>query len=198
MSLLCQQGVRVLLGCVLLVVTAGPLQAFTPAKGMLLVADETMADPRFHDRVILLIQHDGQGSAGLVVNRSSRLPLAAVLAAPSPLAEEGGTLSYGGPVEPQSLLALVQVRQLPPEPADEVLDGVYVTGVSVLEEWADFAGEAVRYRAFAGYTGWAPGQLNAEMGRGDWHVLPADDETVFAEGDTQLWERLRKRIAAGQ
>ena len=53
--------------------------AFAPGKGMYLVADEKMNDPRFKDRVILLIQHDNQGTAGLIVNRSSRLPLSAVL-----------------------------------------------------------------------------------------------------------------------
>jgi len=191
-------GCRALLGCLLLIAMAAPLHALTPARGVFLVADEKLADPRFHDRVVLLIQHDEQGSAGLVVNRSSRLPLSAILPPPSQLAGADVTLSYGGPVEPQTLLALVKVRKHPPEPAEEVIDGVYVTGVGVLEGWPDFTSEAVRYRAFVGYTGWAPGQLNAEMERGDWHVLPADEESVFAGRDAELWARLSHRLASGQ
>ena len=183
-----------LLGLCLAVVAQSQLYAFAPDKGMLLIANEQLTDPRFRDRVILLIQHDVQGTAGLVVNRTSRLSLATVLPQGSKLAEEGMTLSYGGPVEPQTLLALVKVRNNPPEPADEIIDGLYVTGLGVLDEWPDFADEVVAYRAFVGYTGWAPGQLNAEMQRGDWHVLPADEENVFADDGVQLWKRLRKTV----
>jgi putative transcriptional regulator len=170
------------------------LHAFSPEKGMFLVAKEKLTDPRFHDRVILLIQHDAQGSAGLVVNRSSRLSLAAILPEGSPLTGQGATLSYGGPVEPNTLLALVKVRNHPPEPADEIGDSLYVTGVTVLDEWPDFSAEVVAYRAFVGYTGWAPGQLDAEMQRGDWLVLPADEESVFTGDGVQLWERLREGV----
>jgi len=176
------------------VVSQGQLYGFAPDKGMLLIANEQLTDPRFRDRVILLIQHDIQGTAGLVVNRTSRLSLTTVLPQGSKLAEEGMTLSYGGPVEPQTLLALVKVRNHPPEPADEIIDGLYVTGLGVLEEWPDFADEVVDYRAFVGYTGWAPGQLDTEMQRGDWQVLPADEESVFAGDGVQLWKRLRKTV----
>ena len=176
------------------VVSQSQLYAFAPDKGMLLIANEQLTDPRFRDRVILLIQHDTQGTAGLVVNRTSRLSLATVLPQGSKLAEEGMTLSYGGPVEPQTLLALVKVRNNPPEPADEIIKNIYVTGLGVLDEWPDFADEVVDYRAFVGYTGWAVGQLDAEMQRGDWHVMPADEESVFAGEGVQLWERLSEKI----
>jgi putative transcriptional regulator len=181
-----------LLALCLVVVAQSQLYAFAPDKGMLLIANEQLTDPRFRDRVILLIQHDTQGTAGLVVNRTSRLSLTKVLPQGSRLAEEGMTLSYGGPVEPQTLLALVKVRNNPPEPADEIMENLYVTGLGVLDEWLGFADEVVAYRAFVGYTGWAPGQLNAEMQRGDWHVLPADEKSVFAGDGVQLWKRLRE------
>ena len=174
------------------------LHAFTPAKGMFLVADERMVDPRFKDRVILLIQHDAEGSAGLIVNRSSRLQLNALLPKDSQLDPQGKTLSYGGPVEPNTLLVLVKVHTHPPEPAEKILANLYVTGIGVLDTWPDFDGEVVDYRAFAGYAGWAPGQLNQEMQRGSWHVLPADEESVFAGRDETLWDNLNKRITAGE
>ena len=173
------------------------LHAFAPAKGMFLVADEGMVDPRFKARVILLIQHDAQGSAGLIVNRSSRLQLNAVLPKDSQLDLQGRTLSYGGPVEPNILLALVKVHRNPPQPAEEILTDLYLTGIGVLDVWPDFDGEVINYRAFAGYTGWAPGQLNHEMQRGSWHVVPADEESVFAGRDETLWESLNSRVAAG-
>jgi putative transcriptional regulator len=172
------------------------LHAFAPAKGMFLIADEGMVDPRFKARVILLIQHDAHGSAGLIVNRSSRLQLNAVLPKDSQLGLQGKTLSYGGPVEPNTLLALVKVHGTPPEPAEEILTDLYLTGIGVLDVWPEFDGEVINYRAFVGYTGWAPGQLNHEMQRGSWHIVPADEDSVFAGQDETLWESLNSRIAA--
>jgi putative transcriptional regulator len=187
------------LGLLLLAIVVGPgeAHALMPAKGTFLVANEQLPDPRFRDRVILLIQHNAQGSAGLIVNRTSRLPLAAVLPEGSRLARQGVTLSYGGPVEPKTLLALVKVRNNPPEPADKIIDSLYVTGVGVLDEWTDFSDEVIGYRAFVGYTGWAPGQLDVEMQRGDWHVMLADEQSIFAGEGVQLWERLRKSTLQG-
>lgn len=170
------------------------LYATTPEKGMFLVADEQLKDPRFRNGVILLIQHNQQGSAGLVVNRGSRLSLSTILPKDSSLTGDGGTLSYGGPVDPNTLLALVKVRNHPPEPAEEVVEGLYVTGVGVLDEWTDFSAEVVSYRAFVGYTGWAAGQLGAEIQRGDWSVLQADAESVLTGDQGQLWKRLRETL----
>ena len=180
-----------------LVVVPNESHALMPDKGMFLIANEQLTDPRFRDRVILLIQHDDQGTAGLIVNRPSRLPLSSILPTGSKLVRKGMTLSYGGPVEPKTLLALVKVRNNPPEPADEIVDSLYVTGAGVLDEWPDFAEEVVDYRVFVGYTGWAPGQLDIEMQRGGWYVLPADEQSVFAGDGAQLWERLRKMIPEG-
>ena len=184
------------LGLLLLAIVLGPgvAHALMPAKGTFLVADEHLPDPRFRDRVILLIQHNEQGTAGLIVNRPSRLPLSSILPKGSKLVRQGMTLSYGGPVEPKTLLALVKVRNNPPEPADEIADSLYVTGAGVLDEWLDFAEEVVDYRVFVGYTGWAPGQLDIEMQRGGWYVMPVDEQSVFAGDGAQLWERLRKIV----
>ena len=170
------------------------LHATTPEKGMFLVADEQLKDPRFRNGVILLIQHNQQGSAGLVVNSESRLSLSTILPKDSSLSGDGGTLYYGGPVDPNTLLDLVKVRNHPPQPADEVVEVLYVTGVGVLDEWTDFSAEVVSYRTFVGYTGWAAGQLGAEIQRGDWSVLQADAESVLTGDQGQLWKRLRETL----
>lgn len=182
------------LALVSLLLTVNFLHAALPGKGMFLVADEKLKDPRFRNGVILLIQHDAHGSAGLLVNKESHLPLATIFPEDSSLTGDGKMLSYGGPVDPNTLLALVKVRNHPPEPAEEVVDGLYVTGVGVLDEWSDFLAEVVDYRAFVGYTGWAKGQLDAEIKRGDWMVLPADAESVLNDDQAQLWKRLQGTI----
>lgn len=176
--------------------TSSGFGALQPAKGMFLVADREMKDPRFRDRVILLVQHDDGGSAGLIVNRISRLSLSVVLSEQSPLNRYGRSLSYGGPVDPETLLALVRVQQVPPEPADKILANLYLTGIGVLDEWPDLSEEMIDFRAFTGYTGWAPGQLNLEMQRGDWRVVPADEDRIFSGSTEQLWRDLMRDDAA--
>jgi putative transcriptional regulator len=178
--------------------TPSGLHAVAPAKGMFLVADEGMVDPRFKAGVILLIRHDADGSAGLIINRSSRLPLDAVLPKETRLDSQGRKLSYGGPVEPGALLALVKVHNTPPQHAEKILANLYLTGVAMLDQWPGVPDEVIDYRAFAGYAGWAPGQLDGEMQSGSWHLVPADEESVFAGQDEGLWERLQSGIAAGK
>ncbi len=172
-------------------VKAAEVRAQGPEQGMFLVADEQLVDPRFRKAVILLIHYDTLGAAGLVVNRSSRLPLASVLTEGSRLAGEEHTLAYGGPVEPNALLALVQVRDNPPEQAEQIFDRLYVTGVEVLEEWPGFSAEVLDYKVFVGYTGWAAGQLDSEMSRGDWHLVHADTAQIFSAGRVDLWDAVR-------
>lgn len=188
-----------LLSCLLgIVLNISQAYAYSLEKGVFLIANEQITDPRFRDRVILLIQHDAQGSAGLVVNRASRLPLKTVLAEESRLAEKNKTLSYGGPVEPNTILALVKVRNHPPEPADVILDNIYLTGVGILDDWPDYNQEVIDFRPFVGYTGWAPGQLVAEMERGDWKVVSADEQTIFTAKDESSWEVLRSEPGTKQ
>ncbi len=176
----------------LLLLSSGPVLAFSVTPGTFLVAREGFADPRFRDSVVLLIQHDANGSAGVIVNRPSRLPLSELVPEGSSLARDAAVLWYGGPVDPQSLLALVRVRRKPPEPADEILGRLYLTGLNVLSEWPLFDREVLDCKVFSGYAGWQPGQLMAELQRGDWTLLPVDEESVFSAPDEALWERLRR------
>lgn len=159
--------------------------------GMFLLAEETIRDPRFRGGVVLLVQDDQEGSAGLVINRISRLPLSAVLPEASSLAGHGVMLSYGGPVEPQSLLALVRINGPSPEPADEVLAGLYITGIAVLEDWADAPTPFPEFRAFTGYAGWAPGQLEVELARKDWRIVAGDIQAVFDSDQETQWQKLQ-------
>jgi putative transcriptional regulator len=68
-----------------------------------------------------------------------------------------------------------------------VFDSVYVGGnPDVLERVLRQAGPAARFRAFAGYAGWAPGQLGFEMLQGSWAVLPPESN-FFEKGPASLW-----------
>ena len=50
-------------------------------------------------------------------------------------------------------------------------------------------------RIYAGYAGWIPGQLDAELARGDWIVTPADTESIFEAPPDEVWQELMRRNA---
>ncbi|TYO97545.1 putative transcriptional regulator [Geothermobacter ehrlichii] len=161
-----------------------------PAPGTLLVAGESMPDPRFRQTVILLLRHDEGGTLGLVLNRPSRLALGEAFPRLELFAQKTEPLWLGGPVSPGTAFVLVDDDALPAGGV-RVVDGVRMTGVRTLVGWIGQGREPARYRVYAGHAGWAPGQLAGELKRGDWQVRPATRELVFAD-PAELWRRLTK------
>jgi putative transcriptional regulator len=80
------------------------------------------------------------------------------------------------------------VAEKAPEGAEKIIDSVYVMPVSDAMENAP--ADASHLRLFLGYAGWSPGQLDYEIARGSWHVVPASEDVVFAEEPAKLWKRL--------
>ena len=60
----------------------------------------------------------------------------------------------------------------------------------LLDELTKEDTDADRLRVYAGYAGWAPGQLDGEIARGGWHVVPGDTAVVFAEEPADVWAEL--------
>ena len=89
----------------------------------------------------------------------------------------------------RNLLLMLLRTKGRPENATHVFDDVYLTGN--FEALRGAVGNAdARFRVFAGHAGWAPGQLDAELARGDWLVVPADADAVFFDAD-RLWQQLQ-------
>ena len=62
--------------------------------------------------------------------------------------------------------------------------------VSGVERLAADKKRKSEFHVYAGYAGWAPRQLEAEIARGDWLLVPADAETVFSERPGRVWPTL--------
>ena len=190
---------RVALAVVVLVLALAGAAAARDAGGLagqLLVATDDLRDPRFHRTVIDLVRHDATGALGLVVNRPlGDVPLARVLEQFG--AQERGApgtlrVHHGGPVEPGRAFMLHTADYAGRE-TQVIKDGVAVTGhPDVLDALA--RGQGPRRALFAlGYAGWAPGQLEGELGRGAWIVVPADEALVFDDDAAGKWERAMAR-----
>ena len=159
----------------------------------MLVASAALPDPSFHHAVILLLEYETSGALGVVVNRPTEVALDAVLPEVPELKGRGETIFLGGPVARDRMIVLVRATT-PPASSARVLDGLFITAsFDVLRELARGPKDKTPFRAFAGYAGWGPGQLDAEVGRGDWDVVPGDVAKILTREPAQLWEQLHER-----
>jgi putative transcriptional regulator len=198
------QCVVLLLAVVLVLAAAAAGRGETPGRrsltGRLLVATETLRDPRFVRTVIYIVRHNEKGAFGLVIN----LPAGEVsferALRPFGLDVPPGSgdvrVHYGGPVDEQRGFVLHT-----PEwtgAGTTVVDGGFAVteDPQVLQAMARAAGPR-RALFFLGHAGWAPGQLDAELATGAWGVAPADERLVFDEDPNQKWiEAMTRRLLA--
>lgn len=159
--------------------------------GKLLVADKSMLDPRFAQTVIYLVRHDEKGAFGLIVNKPLvKIPLADLL---RQLNVEGTEtqaeldLYFGGPVQGE-LGFVLHSRDFAAAKATATVQGGYaVSDVrQVLRAISEQKGPEKALFA-VGYAGWAAKQLDAELERGDWSVIDADEDLVFDLPVSEKW-----------
>ncbi len=159
-------------------------------KGIFLIASPSLRDPNFQQTVILLCEHGPQGALGVVVNRPTQITITEVLPEVPILEGQNHKVFAGGPVQQQHLLILYRT---PEGQADShhVFDGVYLGGnAQALEELLQDPSSLGNMRAFIGYSGWAPGQLENEMQTGSWLTHPADSTAMFEADHRQLWGKI--------
>ena len=158
-------------------------------KGQLLIASPKRRDPNFFRAVILMVQHDDQGSLGLVLNRPLEVTVQAAWKQLSQLpCQVGGHLHQGGPCD-----GVLMALHTDIEASDiEIVPGVHFsTSKDAIEHLMSHTGS--RVRLFVGYAGWTAGQLETELSQGAWLTLPATDEGVF-DIKQGAWDHLMRKI----
>jgi putative transcriptional regulator len=159
-------------------------------SGSFLVAARSLRDPNFAQTVVLLIDCDAEGAFGLIIDRPTRHTLAELWPEISGL--ESHPVYFGGPVFPSRLLFLLESEEAP-QGMREVIQGVHLGSDELILKRILAEGEE-EFRAYAGYSGWAPGQLDSEIARGDWHILPAEGRFVFHARPSEVWGELIQRV----
>ena len=162
-------------------------------RGALLIANRDLQDPNFSRSVVLVTQFDDSGTVGLILNRPLPVPAAQALPPLAGATPDPGGLFLGGPVGVETLQLLARTdADLGPE--SKLVDEVHlILGAGILKQLVDGRIRATALRLFAGYAGWAPGQLESELLRGDWILWTADPETIFAAAPERLWLELVDR-----
>lgn len=161
-------------------------------NGVLLVAKPGLPDPNFSETVVLVARTDDAATVGVILNRPSVRRLVDI--APTwPGADDFNQQIYdGGPVMRQVLVAVYVAEEEPRGPAFRVLPKLYLTMHPANLEPL-IAQPGARMRLYAGFSGWAPRQLEAEMQSGSWYVLRATEDVIFRKDTTGMWSELVER-----
>src|ERR1041385_575469 len=154
-----------------------PETNFQSLKGQLLLDSGQLSGSFFHRTVVLICQHDQEGAFGLVLNRPSGNKVGDALVADLPDALREQTLYLGGPVQPTAMSYLHSDSFLP---EDTIIANLELGhSLDSLVELAGSFSTTKQVRLFAGYSGWAAGQLEDELKRNAWVTHPASVDLVF-------------------
>ncbi len=157
-----------------------------PAAGILLIAEPFLKDPNFLRTVILLCEHQQEGSFGLVLNKQIEQTLDELIAD-----LDGCNLPvyYGGPVQMNTIHFLHQCPDLIPESV-KVNNDIYWGGnfetVTALIKTNSIDLSKIKF--FIGYSGWGDGQLTGELDEKSWLTVSANRKLVFNTEDDQIWK----------
>jgi len=154
-----------------------------PERGRLLISEPFLPDPNFERTVVLLCEHNTDGSFGFVMNKPSPLRLSEVLEDLQGVSE---VVYVGGPVQQDTLHFLHRHSSI--DNAVSIREGIYWGGdfervVSDLDT-AKLKPSDIRF--YLGYSGWGPGQLEAELEQDSWIVCDYVTDTLLFDTDPSL------------
>jgi putative transcriptional regulator len=171
-------------------------EEFHSLQGLFLMSAGHLRDPSFFRTVVLMLEHTPETAMGLVINRPSAMTIRKALSAAGAVNAGDAPLFIGGPVEPNSLFILHNCTALAASDR-EVAPGIFLAGSEHSFDAVvnpEESGETPRFRLLSGYAGWSGGQLEGELARGDWHILPADPALVLEDDPYGIWEVCLRRV----
>ncbi|MFT3660633.1 MAG: YqgE/AlgH family protein [Gordonia sp. (in: high G+C Gram-positive bacteria)] len=163
--------------------------------GSLLIASTTLTTPTFARAVIYIIEHDENGTLGVVLNRMSQAAVFNILPQWSELAASPRAVFIGGPVQTESAVCLGVAKigvDLDSQPRlHRVLGPVCMVDLDADPEELEPILTGVRI--FAGYAGWDAGQLQDELDDGSWLVAAGLPTDLLAPASVDIWHEVLRR-----
>jgi putative transcriptional regulator len=159
-----------------------------PQKGDLLISEPFLRDPNFSRTVILLCEHNAEGSFGFVLNKPASVAIHQLL----DKINRQDEVFIGGPVQ-QNMLQFIHCNNSLIEGGLEVKSGIYWGGnfeqmITCLENGL-ISSDEIRF--FVGYSGWGVGQLDGEMALNSWIICRnAHVEQILDTNVDSLWKEI--------
>ncbi|HEY1314723.1 MAG TPA: YqgE/AlgH family protein [Steroidobacteraceae bacterium] len=158
-----------------------------PLTAILLVARTELPDSDFAGSVVLAMNHLGIAPTGIILNRPTRVAVAELFPDLKAIARLHDKVYFGGPVEPMSIWFLFRAAK-PPHRAIRAFDDVFLSGDrDLLLQLLGRDKPMGDLRIYVGHAGWAPGQLEAEIDRGDWTLKRAYADAIFNGKSDRPW-----------
>ena len=163
---------------------------FVSHRARLLVATPVLGDPNFERTVVLLLEHTPEGAVGLVLNRPSGTDLdeaGADWEGWDLLAAQPPVVFVGGPVSRTAVICVARLGDGGAEGFQPLLADIGLANMGGPPRGIESV------RLFAGYAGWAAGQLEHEIAEGAWFVVDADPDDALTDDPETLWEDVLRR-----
>ena len=158
-----------------------------PEKGRLLISDPFLEDDYFKRSVILLCEHNDQGSFGFVLNHYIEQSIEDVM---DDFPKLESKVSIGGPVSTDSVYYIHTLGDAVPGSV-QIVDSVYMGGEfeSIREMVTLGTLDPASIRFFIGYSGWSSNQLQEELEQKSWIVANTNGKEVMNTGIDKLWKK---------
>jgi len=171
------------------------LSSLTADKGNVLIAEPFMQDPYFKRSVVLLTEHNQDGSVGFILNNPLNIKLNEII---PDFADFEAEVYLGGPVQPQNLFFIHDQEHLPS--AIQISDGLYWDGdFELLKSWIKRGNiDHSNIRFFLGYSGWEVKQLRDEIKAQSWLISKLDKTSILTDDTEQLWKTALQQMGKDQ
>ena len=173
-----------------------PSNQALPRAGNVLLSEPFLDDPYFGRKVVLLCEHNEEGSFGFVLNNFVDIDVDEVM---DDLPKLNTRISVGGPVKNGNLYYLHTRADI--AESIEVVDGVYMGGnfdqIRNLLLGGSLTSSEIRF--FIGYSGWSPAQLEDEIRSRSWFVADVERQDIMRtdEENESFWKRLISSMGDG-
>jgi putative transcriptional regulator len=163
-----------------------------PAKGRVLISEPFMGDYYFGRSVVLLAEHNEEGSFGLIMNKQLDSTLNDIV---KDFPDFDAPVYLGGPVQTDSLFFVHVLGNDIPD-SSEIVKGLYWGGnmESVREMMLLHAIKPNQIRFYLGYSGWQAKQLEGELKRNSWLVSTATSHGLMQTHPDKMWDRFLRKM----
>ncbi|HIO66244.1 MAG TPA: YqgE/AlgH family protein [Planctomycetes bacterium] len=167
--------------------------------GDLLIATPMLRDPNFHRTVILICDHDQEGSFGLVINRPTQIPVDRVLEEMDAEGTSNSCVQFGGPVESDKVFALCHGHGHSQQDR-EVGSGIFLPEDlhRSIERIRSGSESVDHYLFFLGYSGWGAGQLEQEVREQSWVLSKRARAGLLQTPADQMWAEALREMGGQQ
>lgn len=163
-----------------------------PEKGMILISEPFLQDSYFKRSVVLLTEHNENGTLGFVLNNPIDFSLNEIL---KDFPDMNANISLGGPVSTSTVHFIHNLGELIPD-SQHVFDDIYWGGdfdeITSMVKTGLINNKQIRF--FVGYSSWYPNQLDKELSQNSWVVSELSSSDVICGNDKDMWKLSVKKL----